>query len=99
MPGPIGAPHATEIEYCMGNLYLANQFAWTNDDQIVSENMLNFFANFIITGNPNGENVPVWPSAEANDETPPVMIIDVTSAAADATDDGRYLFLDKSYGN
>lgn len=99
MPGPIGAPHATEIEYCMGNLYLAPEFAWTDDDHKVSETMLNFFANFIISGNPNGENLPEWPAAEANDDTPPVMIIDVNSAAVDATDDGRYLFLDKFYGN
>ena len=99
MPGPIGAPHATEIEYCMGNLYLAPEFAWTNDDQKVSDTMLDFFANFVKTGNPNGGNVPVWPSVEANDETPPVMIIDVKSGSANATDDGRYLFLDKSYGN
>jgi len=99
MPEPVGAAHASEIEYCMGNLYLAPEFAWTEEDHKVSETMLNFFANFIITGSPNGENLPEWPAAEANDDTPPVMIIDVNSAAADATDDGRYLFLDKSYGN
>jgi para-nitrobenzyl esterase len=99
MPEPVGAPHACEIEYCMGNLYLAHEYAWTKDDYTVSETMQNYFANFIIKGDPNGNNLPVWPMAEPDDTTPPVMIIDVTSKVEDAKDDARYLFLDKNYGN
>jgi para-nitrobenzyl esterase len=98
-PPPVGAAHASEIEYCMGNLYLTPEFAWTSDDFLVSDTMLEYFANFIKTGNPNGKNLPEWPAAEANDLTPPVMIIDVESKASDAKDDGRYLFLDRAYGN
>lgn len=96
-PEPVGAPHACEIEYCMGNLDLVKEYAWTKDDYTVSEAMLNYFANFIIKGNPNGENLAEWPAAEANDTTPPVMVIDVQSRATDAKDDARYLFLDKAY--
>jgi para-nitrobenzyl esterase len=99
MPEPVGAPHACEIEYCMGNLYLVHEYAWTKDDYTVSEMMQNYFANFIIKGDPNGNNLPVWPMAEPDDATPPVMIIDVTSKVEDAKDDARYLFLDKNYGN
>jgi len=99
MPEPVGAPHACEIEYCMGNLSLIKEYAWTKDDYAVSETMLNYFANFIIRGNPNGDKLAEWPAAEANDTTPPVMIIDVQSKAMEAKDDARYLFLDKSYKN
>jgi para-nitrobenzyl esterase len=99
MPEPIGAPHACEIEYCMGNLYLVKDYAWTEDDYKVSETMQNYFANFILTGNPNGGNLPEWPAAKANDPEPPVMIIDVQSKAVNAANDARYRFLDKSYGN
>jgi para-nitrobenzyl esterase len=98
-PRPVGAPHASEIEYCMGNLHLIKDYDWTDEDKAVSETMLNFFANFVISGNPNGKDVPEWPPAEANDDTPPVMIIDFASKTVDAKDDGRYLFLDKSYNN
>ncbi|MEQ8413467.1 MAG: hypothetical protein RIB71_03340 [Imperialibacter sp.] len=35
--------------------------------------MENFFANFIKTGNPNGDGVPNWPAAEPKDTTPPVI--------------------------
>ena len=99
MPEPVGAPHACEIEYCMGNLDLVKEYAWTKDDYTVSETMLNYFANFIIKGNPNGEKLPEWPAAESNDTTPPVMIIDVESKAAEAKDDARYVFLDRVYKN
>jgi para-nitrobenzyl esterase len=83
----------------MGNLCLVDNYAWTPDDFQVSETKGNLFANFIKTGNPNGEGVPNWPAAEAKDTTPPFMIIDVESKAVDAKDDARYVFLDKAYKN
>jgi para-nitrobenzyl esterase len=99
MPEPVGAPHACEIEYCMGNLDLIKEYAWTKDDYKVSDTMLSYFANFVIHGNPNGDKLPEWPAAEANDATPPVMILDTQSKAVDAKDDARYVFLDKAYRN
>jgi para-nitrobenzyl esterase len=99
MPEPIGAPHACEIEYCMGNLHLVDDYAWTEDDFKVSETMQNYFANFIKTGNPNGDNLAEWPSALANDTSPEVMILNMESEAKKAMNDARYEFLDKAYGN
>ncbi|HTE31445.1 MAG TPA: carboxylesterase family protein [Chryseolinea sp.] len=99
VPAAVGAPHACEIEYCMGNLHLIKDYAWTADDFTVSETMFSYFANFIINGNPNGDKLPSWPAAEANDATPPVMVIDKQSKAVDAKDDARYVFLDKNYKN
>ena len=98
-PEPIGAPHACEIEYCMGNLQLVDDYAWTEDDFKVSETMQNYFANFVKTGNPNSEDLPEWPSAEANDTAPPVMILNTESVAKNALNHARYEFLDKTYGN
>ena len=99
MPEPIGAPHACEIEYCMGNLHLVDDYAWTEDDFKVSETMQNYFANFIKTGNPNGENLANWPFAAVNDTSPSVMILNMESEAKKVTNDARYEFLDKAYGN
>ncbi|SOE21757.1 para-nitrobenzyl esterase [Spirosomataceae bacterium TFI 002] len=98
-PPPVGASHASEIEYCMGNLSNSPEFAWTSDDYKVSETMMKYFANFIKTGNPNGENLPEWSKAEPNDKMPPVMNIDLESKTIKAQDDARYEFLDKAYGN
>ena len=98
-PVLLGAPHASEIEYCMGNLPLIKDYAWTEDDMKVSAVMQNYFANFIINGNPNGTKLANWPAAVANDETPEVMVINVESKSVKATGDARYIFHDKAYGN
>jgi para-nitrobenzyl esterase len=99
MPEPIGAPHACEIEYCMGNLPLIKTFNWSTEDFKVSEVMQNYFANFIKTGDPNGTGLPEWPAAGASNPTPPVMIIDTESRVVEADQDARYEFLDRAYGN
>jgi para-nitrobenzyl esterase len=93
---PKGAVHSAEIEYAMGNLATNTNYAWTEDDYKVSDTMMNFFANFIKTGNPNGDKLPVWPMAK-NEENPEIMIIDVNSKAVKAENDARYLFLEKEY--
>jgi para-nitrobenzyl esterase len=98
-PKAVGAPHACEIEYCMGNLHRVKEYAWTADDHKVSDTMLGFFANFIKTGNPNGDKLPEWPAAKAGDTTPPVMVIDTDSKSIKAPTDARYEFLDKAYKN
>ena len=96
-PPAVGAPHACEIEYAMGNLHLVKEYAWTADDFKVSDTMLNYFTNFVKTYNPNGDKLPEWPAAKSRDATPPVMIIDTNSRAEKAQNDARYLFLDKEY--
>lgn len=95
-PIPKGAVHSAEIEYAMGNLAGNKDYAWTESDYAVSETMLNYFANFIKTGNPNGDKLPVWPMAK-NEEKPEIMIIDLTSKSVRAENDARYIFLDKEY--
>ena len=98
-PEPVGAPHACEIEYCMGNLHLVKEYAWTDDDLKVSETMLNYFANFIKTGNPNDGKLPEWTAAKAGDANPPVMVLNTESKTINAKNDARYEFLDKAYKN
>ena len=98
-PEPVGAPHACEIEYCMGNLHLVKEYAWTEDDFKVSETMLNYFANFIKTGNPNDGKLPEWTAAKVGDANPPVMVLNTESKTINAKNDARYEFLDKAYKN
>lgn len=98
-PKDLGAPHAAEIEYAMGNLDRIKEFAWTDDDYKASDTMFKFFANFVKTHNPNGEGLPEWPKATAEDENPPVMVIDTESKTVKAADDARYKFHDRFYGN
>jgi para-nitrobenzyl esterase len=92
-PTPKGAVHSADIEYAMGNLSTNKVYAWTPDDQKVSETFLGYFANFVKTGDPNGPGLPKWPAVNgASGEH--VMHIDVTSKAQPAAHRARYELLD-----
>ncbi|QEM09934.1 carboxylesterase/lipase family protein [Mucilaginibacter rubeus] len=96
MPSAVGAAHASEIEYAMGNLAGNKTYAWTPDDFKVSETMENYFANFIKKANPNGAGLPKWSAITDNNHVK-FMNIDVKSEEKPEVNRARYLFLDKDY--
>jgi len=93
---PRGAVHSAEIEYAMGNLATNKVYAWTPEDDKISEVMQAFFANFVKTGNPNGPGVPQWPAAN-NGPVTQIMRLDLDSHAEPDKTRARYLFLDTMY--
>ncbi|MGZ3810460.1 MAG: carboxylesterase/lipase family protein [Mucilaginibacter sp.] len=95
-PSYNGAAHASEIEYALGNLDGNKVYAWTPDDYKVSATMINYFANFIKTGDPNGSGLADWPASKGNSVTQ-YMIINVNSASQPDQNRARYLFLDQVY--
>ena len=97
-PAPVGASHASEIEYALGNLPGNTVYAWTPDDYKVSNTMETYFANFIKTGNPNGTGLAKWPVNTASGNLG-YMNIDVNSHAEQETKQARYEFLEKWYQN
>ncbi|MEO8334769.1 MAG: carboxylesterase family protein [bacterium] len=95
-PPARGAVHSAEIEYAMGNLSLNKVFAWTSDDEKVSETMQGYFANFIKTGDPNGAGLPRWPMGKVSSSGDVQrMRIDVDSRA-EPEPRARYLFQDEA---
>lgn len=96
---PIGARHASEIEYFLGNLERIDNPNLKDVDFNVSDTIQSYLANFIKNGNPNGEGLPQWPAAKASEEHPPVMIMNSDFHVKPAASDQRYLFLDEAYGN
>lgn len=96
---PAGAPHSTEIEYALGNLPRNKVYAWTTDDEKVSSTIMNYFVNFVKTGNPNGRGLPVWPSGKPDGSGKVMrMRIDVDTHA-EQEPRARYLFLQSFFAS
>ena len=61
LPGDdLGAWHSSDLWYTYGAL----QKCWrsfTEEDYVLSNRMMDYFANFIHTGDPNSTGLPVWP--------------------------------------
>ncbi|MGV3587482.1 MAG: carboxylesterase/lipase family protein [Adhaeribacter sp.] len=93
-PPARGAVHSAEIEYAMGNLATNKVYAWTPEDYKISKLMQSYFANFIKTGNPNGQGLPTWPALKP-DSPAPVMNIDVNTRLETDNTRERYLLLEE----
>lgn len=56
-----GTFHAGEMIYAYGNVKNSSyKYRYNQSDRDLSEMMLNYWANFAKTGNPNGDNLPKW---------------------------------------
>jgi len=97
MPAPVvGASHASDIEYVLGNLATNKVYEWTKDDYMVSALAQEYFANFIKTGNPNAKGLPEWtPSKDGGDLY--IMDINTESKVYKEPNRIRYMFLDTYY--
>ena len=73
-----GAVHSADIEYAMGTLPTNRVYDWQPDDYRVSDQFINYYANFIKTGNPNGLGLADWTSITGK-ERPTQLILDVDS--------------------
>ena len=67
--GPMGAYHGMEIPYTFGTLDAEPEFGrrlpYTEEDYALSALMHRYWVNFVKYGDPNGEDVPLWPDKTA----------------------------------
>jgi len=91
---PRGAVHAAEIEYALGTLEANPLYAWTPADHTVSRLFQGYVANFVKTGDPNGDGLPTWPQAGPNDRAR-LLEIDETPEARAERHRERYRFWDE----
>ena len=65
-----GAFHSSDLVYAFNNLNRMDR-PWTEADRTVADMVSLYWANFVKTGNPNGDNLPHWPAFDA--EIPSTM--------------------------
>ncbi len=100
-PAADGAGHSVEIEYALGNLDYNQVYAWTPQDREVSRQMQSYFANFIKTGNPNGNGLAQWPAltaAQGASDGSPLMVLDTQPQLVQARDGARHAFQEGRIG-
>ena len=82
--GSIGSIHSGEIPYAYGNLP-ENSRNYDESDYALSELMVNYWINFVTSGDPNGEGLPRW--QRFNDD--PTMLLELNTEVKMVPD--RYL--------
>jgi len=87
-PGPESARylafHSSEMPYVFHTLDVAKDRVFTDKDRALADQLNTYWANWIKTGNPNGDGLPRWPPfkledkqiMELGDETRPRAILE-----------------------
>ena len=63
----VGPFHSAELVYQFGTLYTGWR-PWREEDYRASERMMDYWANFVKTGDPNGEGLPRWEKHASGDK-------------------------------
>jgi len=93
----LGAFHSDDIEYVFGALDSRQGAVWRPEDRKLSDQMGQYWTNFARTGDPNGPELPRWPTYNAGDGWL-VMHLNADSAAKPDVYRERYVFLDSVWG-
>ena len=85
-----GAFHTGEVPYAYDNLKFVDR-PWEPADRELARVMSTYWANFVATGNPNGNGLPQWPVYTTTNKQ--VMFLDVKQQAKPLPDEAALDFI------
>lgn len=89
-----GAFHTAEVPYVFNNMKMVKSHTMEKTDIQVADQMSSYWANFVKTGDPNGNGLPVWSPFQA--EKHEVMRLGSTMGMMQvAASEERFWFLEK----
>ena len=68
-----GAFHTSEVPYALHTLHTWNR-DWQPSDEKIEDALSSYWVNFAKTGNPNGDNLPIWKTY--NKQSGHIMVIE-----------------------
>ncbi|MFI4885865.1 MAG: carboxylesterase/lipase family protein [Steroidobacterales bacterium] len=68
-----GIFHSSELPYVFGTFDAAPQRHFTAVDRAISKRVMDYWVDFVKSGDPNGEGLPAWPAMVPGD--PKVMVV------------------------
>ncbi len=89
IPSERGAYHGSDLAYEFNDLNNVDR-PWTENDRRVANQVSSYWANFVKTGNPNGENLPNWAPFDADD--PSTMALGMKSGPRAIAAQARLVF-------
>lgn len=98
---PYGAGHGSEVSYVFNTLHArrGNQGEATADEKELARTMNTYWANFAKTGNPNGNNLPSWPTYENQKEEILNVSLDGQVVSMPDPRKARFNVLEKAFKN
>nr|Q5GRG2.1 RecName: Full=Carboxylesterase 5A; AltName: Full=Carboxylesterase-like urinary excreted protein homolog; Short=Cauxin; AltName: Full=Epididymis-specific gene 615 protein; Flags: Precursor [Rattus norvegicus]AAQ05814.1 carboxylesterase 615 protein [Rattus norvegicus] len=70
-PAFVKADHTDEIRFVFGGPFLEGDVVMfeeaTEDEKLLSRKMMSYWANFARSGDPNGDDLPLWPAYDQNE--------------------------------
>ncbi len=87
-----GAFHTGEVPYAYNNLGFVKR-PWEPGDYQLAETMSSYWANFVKTGNPNGNDLPKWEAYNVADKK--IIVLDLKPESKTLPDAAALDFLNK----